>query len=145
MSQGKSALSIVRKYHPNVNRVIDAKKPVTINVTAEDCRNGKKKGASSCAMARAFERSYDGAIISLATAYLVKGDTAIRYRVPDAVTREIVSFDRSKQFAPGEYKLAQIEPARKLGLVHKVVNRTDPSKYKKAPRKYHKTAGIRAL
>lgn len=144
MAQGRQALSIVRKYHPNVMRVIDAKKAKKIEVTADDCKSGKKKNAGSCAMARAFERTYDGAIISLSTAYLIKGDTAIRYNVPDTVTREIVSFDRNKDFRPGKYHLGPIEQSRALGKVHSV-NRTDPSKYKKAKRKFHKTAGIRAL
>lgn len=145
MKSGRSALSIVKKYHPQVNKIVDAKKSAKIEVTAEDCRAGKRKGPSSCAMARAFEREYDGAIISLATAYLIKGDTAIRYRVPQAISREIVSFDRSKTFAPGKYELGTIEPARRLGLVHPVVNRTDPKKYKRAKAKNHHTAGIRSL
>jgi hypothetical protein len=143
---GNHALRIVQKYHPHVMSVVDGKAPIKIKVTEQDCRNGKVKGPSSCAMARAFERTYDGAIISLSTAYLIKGDKAFRYLVPDSVSREIVSFDRNKNFAPGTYHLAKIEPARALGVKRtKPINRTDPTKYKKAKRKYHKTAGIRAL
>jgi hypothetical protein len=139
-----SALSIVKKYHPNVTRVKDATKATRIQVTAEDCKSGTKKGPSSCAMARAFERKYDGAIISLTTSYLIKGDTAYRYNTPETVTREIVTFDRHKDFRPGSYSLRPIEPARRLGMVHKV-KRTDPANYKKAKRKIHHTAGIRSL
>lgn len=147
MSKGKSALGIVRKYYPEVNKIVEAKKPIKIEVTAEDCRAGRRKGASSCAMAKAFQREYDGAIISLSTAYLIKGDKATRYKVPNAVTREIISFDRAKKFEPGQYRLAV--PQYKLGTP----NRNSKKRYKNsAGERYisqkarnHHTAGIRAL
>lgn len=149
MSQGKSALSIVRKYYPNVQSVVDAKKAVAIEVTAEDCRSGKAKSASSCAMARAFEREYDGAIISLSAAYLIKGNKATRYRVPDSVTREIVSFDRSRKFEPGEYEL-YVPTQYRLGTKRKHTNPVrhldkNGVRYQPTKARNHKTAGIRAL
>lgn len=144
MSQGKSALSIVRKYHPKVTRVVDAKKSIKINVTKNDCKGGSKKSPSSCAMARACERDFDGAIISTSIAYLVKGTKATRYRVPSAVSREIVSFDRHHDFAPGEYYLGKPTGMVRLG--------GDARKGRKVKRKYvrtvthnHRTAGIRSL
>jgi hypothetical protein len=147
VSKGKSALGIVRKYHPQVNKVVDATKKVQIEVTAKDCRSGKRKGPSSCAMARAFEREYDGAIISLAVAYLIKGDKATRYRVPENVSREIVSFDRSKQFDPGTYTLTAPAGGEKLGPRRsRLLPERHAKKYSQhKPRNSHKTAGIRSL
>jgi hypothetical protein len=147
VSQGKSALGIVRKYHPEVTRVVDAKKSIDIEVTAADCKAGKRKGPSSCAMARAFEREYDGAIISLSTAYLIKGTKATRYQVPASVSREIVSFDRSRKFEPGSYSLNT--PSFKLGQPNRSKRKdryqsTDGVPYAKNKLR-HKTAGIRAL
>lgn len=144
MSSGKSALSIVQKYHPEVTRVVDAKKDVSIEVTAGDCRNGKMKSASSCAMARAFEREYDGAIVSLRVAYLIKGDKAIRHLVPPSVSREIVAFDRARKFAPGEYELKAPKGRETLGQI-----KAHSAKWRrlgnKTTKPSHKTAGIRAL
>jgi hypothetical protein len=147
MAQGKSALGIVRKYHPNVAKIIEAKKDLHIEVTAQDCKAGRKKNAGSCAMARACEREYDGAIISLTTAYIIKGDTAIRYHVPQAISREIVSFDRAKQFAPGDYKLKA--PSASFKLRPRGDRPLNPDRHKvlhsKNKIRNHKTQGIRAL
>lgn len=146
MSKGKSALGIVRKYHPEVNRVVDAKKPLTIEVTASDCRSGNSGKASSCAMAKACERDFDGAVISLSVAYMVKGDRATRYRVPASVQREIVSFDRAHKFEPGTYKLKAPNTTEKLGSA-KHANKKDwaPAPGGGNRPRSHKTAGIRAL
>jgi hypothetical protein len=147
VSKGKSALGIVRKYYPNVTSITDAKKPIQIEVTASDCKAGRRKGASSCAMAHAFQREYDGAIISLSTAYLIKGDKAVRYRVPHSVSREIVSFDRARKFAPGDYHLDK--PAQSLGTPNsnskKRYKNSDGQRYAKHKARSHKTAGIRSL
>ena len=77
-----SALKIVRKYHPEVNSVIDAVKDIRVVVSAADCKTSTRKSPSECAMAKACLKHYDGAIISLSTAYLIKGKRARRYRVP---------------------------------------------------------------
>jgi hypothetical protein len=145
-SQSHSALNIVRKYHPNVTKVVDAKQKVLIKVTKHDCDSATKKAPGDCAMAKAFKREYDGAIISMARAYLVKGNVATRYAVPQAVQREIVSFDRHADFAPGEYTLGPV-----LGETNKLGNRDLRKRtkyYRKRPAvrgKAHRTVGIRAL
>lgn len=156
MSQGKSALNIIRRYHPNVAKVVEAKRDTQIRVTAEDCRAGKRKGPSSCAMAKAFEREYDGAIVSLSVAYLIKGDVATRYVVPQAVSREIVSFDRAKKFEPGEYSLKAPSKHRTMKAERaSAAARNGGPAYRNSPKymanhnkpkaRQHRTAGIRAL
>lgn len=146
MSKGKSALSVVRKYHPQVNKVVDAKKDLRIQVTAEDCKRGKVKGPSSCAMARAAMREYDGAIVSLATAYMIRGDVATRYMVPQSVSREIVSFDRAHKFEPGEYALKKVTKSNKLGPRRsRLLPERHDKTYANTKRRSHKTAGIRSL
>jgi hypothetical protein len=150
MSKGKSALNIVRKYHPNVTSVVDAKKTISVAVTARDCKGGNQKKPNSCAMARAFEREYDGAVVSLAVAYLVNGNQATRYRVPSSVARELVSFDRSKVFAPGKYSLCAPSSTEKLAAVRQRSRISNAKRAKNGAnattaRHTHKTAGIRAL
>ncbi len=146
MPQGKSALGIVQKYHPGVTRVVDAKRAAVIQVTKANCKSGNKKSASSCAMARAFEREHDGAIISLSCAYIVDGKKATRYKVPPAVSREIVSFDRHGDFAPGIYKLNAPGKWNKLGKSPTADHRRrhDANKTKRHKPNHH-TAGIRSL
>ncbi len=47
---------------------------------------------------------------------LLKGDTATRYKTSAAVGREITTFDRHTDFAPGvNYKLSRVSPGSKLG------------------------------
>jgi len=136
-----SALKIVRKYHPEVNSVIDALKDVRVVVSKTDCNTSKKKSPSECAMAKACLKHYDGAIISLSTAYLIKGKRARRYKVPHAVSRELVSFDRHKEFAPGVYTLKAPTFAKLLGAQ----GGNKPRIGKKRIFRNHATAGIRAL
>jgi hypothetical protein len=150
LNMSKPALSIVREYYPEVTRVVDSKKPVTISVTPSDCRKSKSGMPSECAMARAFKREYDGAIISLSTAYLISGKTAKRFKVPTAVAREIISFDRSHDFRPGKYSLGVQDEGNMLNRVRPTESlRPDRghgnSGVRKATRKNHRTAGIRSL
>ena len=142
----KSVLSIVRKYHPEVTQVVDASKSIEISVSKADCKSGKFSEPDNCAMAKAFQREHDGAIISLSSAYIIDGTKAVRYKVPESVSREIVSFDRNHQFAPGEYQLRPPSASEKIG------KRTRPQytknrkpEYSANKKRYHRTAGIRSL
>lgn len=110
----KSALSIVQKYYPAVLKLADANRSFDVRVTARDCKSGNSNAPDDCAMAVACKREYDGAIISKAIAYLIKGDTAYRYRVPSSVRTEIVSFDRNHGFQPGDYYLKAPQPTERL-------------------------------
>jgi hypothetical protein len=74
----KSALSIVRKFYPNVNKVVDATEGKNISVTKRDC-NAQGKDHNGCALAKAIQRGGDGAIVSLTIAYIVEGKKVIIY------------------------------------------------------------------
>jgi hypothetical protein len=105
------ALTNVQKFFPKVTRVTDATKPLEIVVTAQDDKVSRKLDHAGCAMAVACKREFklDGAIVSRCVAYLVKGDEAVRYDVPERATREVISFDRGGGFNPGEYTLQKPE------------------------------------
>jgi len=109
------ALSVVKKYFPEVNKVVDATANMNVEVTAADDRIATKKAHKGCAMAVACKRelNLDGVIISVKTAYMIKGKKAIRFSVPERTSREVISFDRGGHFESGEYKLTK--PTRKLG------------------------------
>lgn len=112
------ALSNVQKFFPKVTRLRDADSNITIEVTRQDDKVSRRMDHAGCALAVACKRKFhaDGVIISRTMAYMVKGDEAIRFDVPERATREIISFDRGGEFAPGEYHLNK--PHYKLGERH---------------------------
>jgi hypothetical protein len=139
------ALATVQRYFPNVTKVVDAKRSQIITVTAEDCKQAKRKAPDACALATACERSYDGALISMSVAYLIKGDKAERFKVPNAISREIVSFDRHKDFAPGDYFLNAPSAGFRLGPRDHPQPKKKRKGYAAIKARYHHTAGIRSL
>lgn len=145
LGRGRTALDIVHLYHPEVTSVRDAKKNVSINVTAEDCKQGNAKSPSACAMAKAFCRTYDGAIISIGSAYLIKGKKALRYKTPHSVSREIVSFDRNTNFSPGMYHLAAPAKSMRLGAANHKHYGSGTRGGKKVKERQHYTTDVRAL
>jgi hypothetical protein len=145
MATGKSALKTIQKYHPEVTRVVDGTKPIKVSVTTKDCKNARKKSPGNCAMAKAFKREYDGAVISMSVAYLIDGKKATRYLVPQSVSREIVSFDRHHDFAPGEYSLRAVGDRSKLGVRQYPQPKNKERNVNQVKKRGHRTAGIRSL
>jgi hypothetical protein len=135
----------VRRMFPNVKHAFDADKPVEISVYRKDCKGAKKLNPSECALARAGKRELhaDGVIIGMSSSYVIKGDTAVRFQTPESVSREIVSFDRHQDFAPGDYYLTPKSPAARFGE-----GRNKPSKHGgdgKPRRIKHTSARVRVL
>jgi hypothetical protein len=141
----RTALSIIRRYYPEVEKVVDAQRGTKITVTEKDCENGVGKAPNICAIAKAAMRHYDGAIVSLSRAYLIKGKVAYRYAVPGYVTRELISFDRAHVFDPGVYTLDKLSPAQRMGVSHKPPPVKKKAKYPRSKKRRHYTGGIRAL
>lgn len=115
----ETALTMVQRYYPNVRSVEDAKKPVLIAVNRQDCTNAKPLSFTDCAFALACKRSdFDGAVITLSTAYLVNGTKATRYKISNVLSREITVLDRTKdgdKFRMSQYKLNAPSASSKLG------------------------------
>lgn len=117
----KTADRIIRRLHKlgftKVKQVKDASDPVWVNVTKKDSNEGRKLDKADCALARACVREFsaDGAVINVGTSYIVKGNTAVRFKTSTGVGREITSFDRNAGFEPGnDYLLAAFGPAQRL-------------------------------
>jgi hypothetical protein len=143
---GFRSLGIVKKFFPQVAHVIDADSNAAIEVTPKDVRDSKRKNHSSCAMAVACRRArdLDGVIISIHTAYMIKGDTATRFTLPQSISREIVSFDRSGDFQPGQYYLSPPNPNSRLGAP-RLKGGPSGGKSKGAYTPYHMTTNVRAV
>jgi len=141
------ALGIVRKFAPKVNRVSDADKDLAISVTEKDYRTGRKKDHGECALAMAAkrERNVTSVIISASTAYLIKGDHAIRYKLPEAIRKEVVSFDRGSEFGTGDYVMKAIPKSARLGTQRGKSTQSEVGSHtgNLAKRFIHHTANIR--
>lgn len=147
-SIGARSLHIVRNYFPNVTKVRDADKSIHIEVTSADNKSSKVRNHNACAMAVACKRSFhlDGVIVSVKTAYLIKGKEAVRYALPESISREVVSFDREAGFAEGEYQLSVPDKSKRLGRLD---NGSGRSKDRHTgtgakPIFRHRTSGVRA-
>jgi hypothetical protein len=130
---------------PQVKQVIHARKAVNVTVSSEDCEVGKKASTSECALAKATKRQFhaDGVAIRLTDSFIIKGSTAIRFKTPETVKREIVSFDRHKDFASGTYRLSAAppdwaKPSRRQGS-----NKPAKVKSGKTNKIVHRTARVR--
>lgn len=133
----------IKRMFPNVELVVDATKPVEVSVNRRDCKEAKKLNPTECALARAARRELksDGVIIGMGTSYVIRGKQAIRFETPDSVKREIISFDRHQDFAPGDYYLTPKSPTKQLGK-----NRHNRKGGNHKPiRKYHHSARVRVL
>ncbi len=117
MSKSLGRLKQIADMFPRVTKFVDSRKPVEVIVTRADCKAGKKKDATSCAMAKAVKRQFnaDGVIIRVGASYIIKGKTAVRFMTPASVGREITSFDRHNDFAEGVYRLSAVPKCRMFG------------------------------
>ena len=141
------SLATVRKFFPDVTSVTDADDNTILEVTRTDSSSGTTKSHNHCAFAKACQRKFQarGVIVSVKTCYIIKKDAAIRFILPESVSREIVSFDRKGGFAEGDYQLNAPTSSHRLGARQEraegVHVRKDASK-----RKFrHFTSGIRAM
>lgn len=110
-------LARLKKFFPNVTKIKDATKSISVEVLPKDIDYKAKKKHGECAIAQACKRSMslDGAVIAPSRAFLVKGDTVTRYELSAQAIRELVSFDRGGSFEPGNYRMHKIAKRRRFG------------------------------
>lgn len=132
----------IKRMFPNVNVIQDAKRRVNIVVKKCDIKLSGKGNPQACAMAEAIKREFHAtAVIGKGSSYIIKGNKATRFKTPESVSREIVSFDRHGDFEVGEYYLRPYSPALKLGSNHR--SKDKRARHDTAPKKIHHTARIR--
>jgi len=125
--------------------VVDATKPLKLEVTSADCKLATRKNPGCCAVAKACGRELKirGVRVHLSRLYLLAGKTWTRYIVHSSLRQEIIAFDRGGKFQPGVYTFQAPNPSKLLG-----------SKIKKGPkltkgkpltvRSYKSVQGVRA-
>src|SRR5689334_17574200 len=120
--------------------VQDARKPMMLTITKEDCKNGDPKHPQTCAAARALQREFRAkeVRVHLSRVYIkTTPDKWTRYTVPKSLRSEIIAFDRGGAFAPGEYYLQAARPSIRLGSKRKKPskrNGTHPQRGRRASR-----------
>lgn len=149
MTTRKSTIKLprsVKRAFPQVKTIVDATRAVEVSVNRRDCKVSKRLNATECALATAAKRELksDGVIIGMGTSYVIKGSQAIRFETPESVQREIVSFDRHQDFAPGDYYLKPVSPSRKLNS-GRSSNRTGGKDKNQSHRKIHHSARVRVI
>lgn len=115
----------IQTLYPN-KRIIDATKPVDLNVTSRDIKKADPSNPRACAFAQCLLRTepIEEAIVWKTTAYLVYPRRVVRYKVNGSLQNEIVALDRGGEFAPGTYTLIPFSPANRLGGLKKSPNTT---------------------
>lgn len=90
-------------------KIVEAKKPLLLEVRGMDIARATKKDPQSCGFARACKRSHKvkAAYFFRTTAWLEYSDRIVRYILPQSMQREIVAFDRNQTMAPGLYQLSR--------------------------------------
>ena len=137
------------------SEVLDATSKMTLNISKTDVdqavRRKGQKDCWSCAAQRRAEQTPGvlGAAINLSICYILrkKGRSAVwyRYRTSVPLRTEIISFDRSGIFTPGEYDLL---PILKSQIAYRSKKRPGPSgppsiRRKAAGARPHAMCGLR--
>jgi hypothetical protein len=125
--------------------VVDAAENVALVITKQDVSNSKQKDPGSCAAAMAGRREFKTDVRVFLTRTFVK-DSAhkrwIRFQTPDAISREIIAFDRGAAFDPGEYELKAPTPAMRRGYIKKTGGKATGASGK-TMKKRHVTGNVR--
>lgn len=132
--------------YPDVINVKDATSPVTLEIRPSDIKSaGKRKSPCDCPIAKACKRQFGvnitAAVIYPRVAYLIKGNEAVRFGIPESARKELSFWDRGGEFDPGSYHLSK--PARKLGAQRKTGPKNTGVKVETTPR--HVTQGVREM
>jgi hypothetical protein len=136
-------------------KIVDAKVPIGIAVTASDIRHGNRKSPSSCAIAYAAKHKVKDcveAFVFRSCAYIEKKDSLVRYRLLGSTQKEIAIFDRSRKMEPQVFTLM---PAFKSQTLDAVMARAKKRRASKADKKtvsanpirrpYTKVKGLREV
>ena len=98
-------------------RVVDAKKPLMLEVTGDDIKHSNPLDPGGCAAAVAAMRlpGVTKAYVHLSKVYIERRTHWERFDNPRALRQEVVVFDRKGEFAPDEFKLNPPYPSQKPG------------------------------
>lgn len=128
-------------------KVIDAKRPINVEVNSFDIAQSTRKNAKCCAFACAARKiqGVQKAYFFRSAAYLEFATKLVRYRLPGSIQKEIVSFDRGGGVAEGRYTLVPFAKTNGIGARTKQAPRDPKRSGKTVGRGTHRTAYVRTL
>lgn len=129
--------------------LLDAAKPLEIEVKTCDIKNSKSCHPRDCAIARALVREgFVEAFVFRSTVWVADGKGhLVRYGLPASLQKEVVAFDRGAKFMPGDYYLSA-SPNRARNKKQRAGKSPQKDAKAKARRRIkkkiiHRTQGIR--
>lgn len=126
--------------------ILDAKRAMTLHITAGDISRSDKKDPTHCAAALACKRmkGVKEARVHLTRVYVRQNDgNVLRYTTPARLKGEIIAFDRGGQFEPGDYTLNPPAPSQRVTGKRQGAKRLPRSRKGKATRKYYQFTNVR--
>jgi hypothetical protein len=123
--------------------VIDAPRNsgISMTVTPSDIEGSRKGDPANCAAAIAGKRELKKEVhVFLSRAYVQEDKHWVRYFTPESVSREIISFDRGSDFAPGNYEFRAPKDSERLGQYK---GKSTQKNGRKAKHPRHITANVR--
>lgn len=119
--------------------IVDAKRPIDIDVIPTDVRKGNKGSATTCAYAVAIKRQTHcvEARVFRTVTYVTYKTRIVRYKTPEAAARELIAFDRGGSFQADVYRFRPFP--KSLRLVSNGGSRkpTGPKKSKSRKKRVH--------
>jgi hypothetical protein len=91
---------------------VDAKEPLTVNITASDIHGATLLNPESCAAARSVKRTLHCQRVEIyrSRTYVFNGRGKwVRYKTPRSLREETIVLDRGGKFQSGEYTFDQPE------------------------------------
>lgn len=130
-------------------QVVDSKVDRLLKITKSHVTHSTRKDGWGCAaQCCAVEQvNVKGAMINVAVSYLLQGSGKLqrwhRYWTSKPLRTEIISFDRSGIFTPGDYLLLAIPASARAGTQHSPpsLKHGRPGHHRRTP---HVTEGVRA-
>lgn len=118
--------------------VLDATKPITIQITSKHLEKAVRCNGNRCVIAKAFDDSalgefYDGIEVGLTVTKISLNNKILRYATPRELHPAIKYFDKTGQWnlSEGFYKFSVLSPSMKLNgrpsRWHKHLENTDGS------------------
>jgi hypothetical protein len=126
--------------------VSNAAMPIRLTISEQDIKKGAPLNPNACAVALAACSKVKGVTAAkahLGCVYLMLNGQWRRYRTSEALTREIVAFDRGGRFWPGEYDLLPVPIAAVIRRIRGEQPRRSSSSKRSKRRKPHHTEGVR--
>lgn len=120
-------------------------RPITLEITEQDCAKGNARAPNSCAAALAIVREYPnctGALVHLGRVFIKIGNRHwLRGKTTGALRTEITAFDKGGNFDPGSYRILPLSPSEVEANRHSGGRK--PGKSNKPKRTLHFTKNVR--